>query len=797
MLNYRPSITGDRFLKSRAFNKLIMGPVGGGKSTVALMDLVDRAVNQAPFNNTRRTKFIILRNTIAQLKATVKPLIDTWFVTMTKGTMGQWRLSDNVFEAKFRLPDGTIVHSEFVLMAADTPDDVRRLLSLEASAAWVEECREVDPEVFAGLQGRVNRFPSKIAGGVTYPGVICSTNPPPTGGFWHKFIVTEEKGKEIFIQPPALLDDGSLNPDAENLENLADDYYENLVTGKTEDWINVYLKNMFGAGDLGRPIYRNTFKPSFHVATKPLSAVMQSLNPLVIGMDNGLQAAAAIGQRDMRGRINILAESYVPEDETMGVETFLRTLLVPMLRTKFPTFKPENIMFELDPACFQRSQLDEKTIAQAVAAYGYRVNKASTNDPERRIQAVEQLLSQQIDGGAGFLIDASCSHIIDTLTWGHRYKRSPSGVPSTTADKTHHSHCFVAGTMVATPDGPVAIENLTCDHRVLTPNGACDVVAVMSHVSSDLMRLDFSDGTSVTCTGDHPFFTERGIVLANMLEYTDVLFSIGENSWQKPNTQSKHSSGSSITASQPATSSLTTSVTAGSTCTVLSGSTTTEKSQLGTTYTTETETNRTTGSKTWSVSMRQTMCVATVWIAIQLQKVSRLRCAPWSWPDRQQPNGTGLTKVSAGTQKTQSAHGSHASESSCSATTAQSHIWGSLKWSNRGTAHQRAKQAPASSLVSTTKHAAVQSAAQNSESTSTGKPEHAVKLVGKQHLVGQSAKVYDLTVLDEHCFYANGILVSNCGDAVQYLALRFASPRDDWAAMTKKRAVVRSTYRYV
>ena len=126
MLNYSPSPTGDKFLKSKAFLKLIMGPVGGGKSTVALMDLVDRAVEQRPFNNVRRTKFIILRNTIAQLKATVKPLMDTWFVTMTKGTMGQWRLSDNVFEAKFKMPDGTVVHSEFVLMAADTPDDVRR-----------------------------------------------------------------------------------------------------------------------------------------------------------------------------------------------------------------------------------------------------------------------------------------------------------------------------------------------------------------------------------------------------------------------------------------------------------------------------------------------------------------------------------------------------------------------------------------------------------------------------------------------------------------------------------------------
>lgn len=440
MLNYRPSPTGDEFLKSNAFLKLIMGPVGGGKSTVALMDLVGRAVNQEPYNNIRRTKFIVLRNTISQLKATVKPMMDTWFVTMTKGTMGQWRLSDNVFEAKFKLPDNTVVHSEFVLMAADTPDDVRRLLSLEASAAWVEECREVDPEVFAGLQGRVNRFPSKIAGGVTNPGVICSTNPPPTGGFWHKFITTPEKGKEIFIQPAALLDDGTLNPDAENLENLADDYYENLVTGKTEDWINVYLKNMFGAGDMGQPIYRSTFKPSFHVSTKPLSPIMQSLNPLVIGLDNGLQAAAAVGQRDMRGRVNVLAECYVPEDETMGVETFLRNLLVPMLRTKFPSFKPDNIMFELDPACFQRSQVDEKTIAQSVQAYGYQVHKASTNDPERRIQAVEGLLSMQIDGAAAFLVDPSCQHIINTLTWGHRYKRSASGLPSTTADKTHHSH---------------------------------------------------------------------------------------------------------------------------------------------------------------------------------------------------------------------------------------------------------------------------------------------------------------------------------------------------------------------
>lgn len=440
MLAYTPSPTGQRFLDSRAFLKLIEGPVGGGKSTLALMDLVQRAVTQVPYDNTRRTKFAILRNTIAQLKATVKPMLDTWFVTMTKGTMGQWRLSENTFEARFKLPDGTLVHSEFILLAADTPDDVRRLLSLEVSAAWVEECREVDPEVFAGLQGRVNRFPARIAGGVAYPGVICSTNPPPLGGFWHEFITKPEKGKEIFIQPAALLDDGSINPQAENLANLAPDYYENLIAGKTEDWINVYLKNQFGAGDMGRPVYRGSFKTSFHVAKTPLKAISGSLNPLIVGVDNGLQAAAVIMQQDMRGRVNLLAEAYVPEDETMGFETFLNRLLIPKLVTKFPGFAKEKIVFVMDPACWARSQVDEKTIAMAVSSRGYTTVKAGTNDPERRVQAVEGLLTRQIDGGPGFLIDPECEHIIEAFEWGFRYKRSPSGITVNTFEKNHHSH---------------------------------------------------------------------------------------------------------------------------------------------------------------------------------------------------------------------------------------------------------------------------------------------------------------------------------------------------------------------
>lgn len=439
MINFQPGPVVQSFIAGREFFKILMGPVGGGKSTGALFDLFDRSLNQVPYNNVRRTKHIILRNTSAQLTSTVKPLIDQWFVTLTNGALGSWRVTDKTFEMKARLPDDTVLHTEFILQHADTPDDVRRLLSLECSSAWIEEAREVNEEIVQGLQGRVNRFPNRASGGVTYPGVIASTNPPPLGTYWHGLISKPPKGVGVYIQPAALLPDGRLNPDAENLNNLAPDYYENLISGRSEQWLEVYLMNRFGAGEYGNPVFRSTFKRSFHVADSELQPIMQSIQPLIVGCDNGLTAAAVFMQQDMRGRLNVLGEAFVPEGDTMGFETFLDRILLPQLTARFP-FKRENVVFVMDPACWQRSQVNEATIAQAVQRRGYTPVKATTNDPEKRIAAVEALLSRQIDGAAGLLIDPRCTHTIAALDWGYRYRKSSSGSGNPSIEKNHFSH---------------------------------------------------------------------------------------------------------------------------------------------------------------------------------------------------------------------------------------------------------------------------------------------------------------------------------------------------------------------
>lgn len=439
-LTFKPGPVGQDFIDDRSFIKLICGPVGGGKSTCGLMELFNRSAAQTPWQGVRRTKHIIMRNTMQQLKSTVKPLIDQWFAMLIANKMASWRITENVFEMKFRLGDGSVLHSELCLMAADTPDDVRRLLSLEASAAWIEEMREIDKEVFQGLQGRVGRFPNRASGGVDYPGVIGSTNPPPMGSWLQELMAEPPKNMRVFMQPAALLDSGAINPDAENLANLPPDYYDNLAEGKTGDWVDVFMRNKFGAGGFGQPVFRNTFKRDFHVSKDQLNAVASSLHPLVVGMDNGLTAAAVIGQMDARGRVNILGESYVPEGETMGVETFLDRLLVPYLQARFPV-NTQRFLFVLDPACYQRSQVNEVTIAQAVSARGYRTMRASTQDPERRIAAVEGLFTRAIDGGAGLLISGpDCPWLIKAIDWGYRNKKMQNGVVKAEAEKNHFSH---------------------------------------------------------------------------------------------------------------------------------------------------------------------------------------------------------------------------------------------------------------------------------------------------------------------------------------------------------------------
>src|ERR1700733_7072979 len=65
---YRPpGPVGAAFLKSDAFLRGIRGPVGSGKSTVCIMDMLKTAQLQKPVNGRRKYRGVIIRNTYGEL----------------------------------------------------------------------------------------------------------------------------------------------------------------------------------------------------------------------------------------------------------------------------------------------------------------------------------------------------------------------------------------------------------------------------------------------------------------------------------------------------------------------------------------------------------------------------------------------------------------------------------------------------------------------------------------------------------------------------------------------------------
>lgn len=231
--------TVSEFMDSDAFVRIVSGPIGSGKSSGCIMEILRRAVEQTPGPDGKRcTRFAIVRNTYRELEDTTRRTFEQWI----KPEFNLGKMHENDFTYSIRFQD---VECDILFRALDRPEDVKKLLSLELTGCYFNELRQIAKPVFDGMQGRVGRFPAKKDGGPTWFGVWADTNPWHTGHWLHKLRKSKPKGFEFFRQP------GGLDPNAENVENLPDGYYERLCEGKDSEWIRVYVKGEEATSDVG------------------------------------------------------------------------------------------------------------------------------------------------------------------------------------------------------------------------------------------------------------------------------------------------------------------------------------------------------------------------------------------------------------------------------------------------------------------------------------------------------------------------------------------------------------------
>jgi len=182
-------------------------------------------------------------------------------------------------------------------------------------------------------------------------------------------------------------------------------------------------------------VYEKTFTPDFHIAETPFQPLRSDSHPVIVGLDFGRTPAAALMQRNAFGQVVILAELT---SENMGIETFLTSKLGPLLTEA--RFLGCNVVVAPDPAGYYKQQIGEVSPVDVVRSAGYVVVRPGTNDPERRIEAVERVLLDHIEGKPAMVVNPECTTLIKGFRYGYRYKLNRSGVQDNKPDKNSFSH---------------------------------------------------------------------------------------------------------------------------------------------------------------------------------------------------------------------------------------------------------------------------------------------------------------------------------------------------------------------
>lgn len=418
---YTPTKTLAEFHNCPDFVRVVVGPLGSSKSTGMIMELLQRAQRQQPdANGIRPTRFAIIRNTLQQLMQTVLPDIKLWL-----GPACEWHVSHKTVYVRYGLPDKTRVDSEWLLIPIDTQEDTRRLLSLNLTGAWISEVREVPYEVFGAVQGRLGRFP-RAQVKPTWEGLIAETNPWSEGSPYHEnLVLSHHEGWTLFHQP------GGLDPNAENLNNLPADYYQRLLDGKSEDWVNVHIHSLWGEDISGKAVFGRVFQPSFHVSKTPLLVVPG--RPLMVTHDFGRTPTALINQITARGQLATLKEVMA---DNMGLEEFVRTKLVPTLKDS--RFVNNRVYIVGDPTGAYKSTINEDSCFDVLRKARLTVVGAPTNEVPPRIRAVENILTRIVGKEPAALIDGEgCPNLVRALGYNYRYKRRKNGELDPLPEKNH------------------------------------------------------------------------------------------------------------------------------------------------------------------------------------------------------------------------------------------------------------------------------------------------------------------------------------------------------------------------
>ena len=404
-------------MRSTARCQMIMGPLGSAKTFQCCQKNFKLMTMQEPdAQGVRKSRWYAVRNTYPDLfSTTIKDWLDLF------GDLGRFKQGSKeppTHYIEFDLEDGTTVKSEAVFLALDREEHVKKLRGAQATWFWLNEIKELPKAIIDMADLRHGRYPSKMDGGPTWHGMIGDTN-APDDDHWYYQLAEEDRPKDwdFFTQPGGLIETKGEtfieNPEAENVNNLPENYYLRGQEGKAKDWVRVNLCNRYGSVQSGKPVHPE-YVDSVHCSEEIIP--YDPKFSIILGVDFGRTPAAAILQRN--------ALRYVCIDEFVSTNTSA-AVFGPQLKLYLDATYPG---CELegwgDPAGDQKGQATDDTPILILNASGIPCAPTFTNRPVIRRAAVANPLTRlAMDGKPALLISPKCKTIRKGLNGGFCFRR--------------------------------------------------------------------------------------------------------------------------------------------------------------------------------------------------------------------------------------------------------------------------------------------------------------------------------------------------------------------------------------
>jgi hypothetical protein len=456
-----PGRIADAFLRDRSFICSIIGPVGSGKTMTAAQKLLRVGALQGGTKDARgilrrKARCGVIRESYPNIEANI---LKSWFniVPEEEGKFN-WRApyTHNFSKVLRRNSDGQPVdilemEMEFRAIGDKSVEEVTR--GWELNAVWIDEYDLQPPELISFLTGRVGRFSDLDVSLVVDPQIILTLNMPYMDNHAYRLLLEKELGEldpekdpdlaaalegrkllETFIQP------GGRDPEAENLHNLKGGrgYYALQVAANKHrpGYVDRMVDNKPVPMQFGQPV-----NPGFNYSEHVRALEFDPTRKLIVGLDQGLYAAAVASQRTPMGQLRSLRERVFMREDGKALEkigpTAFGLAVKAMLADHFPDVRPDWIRVVCDPAAFAAGdRLDNEMdwILAVKKALGLPIHRAKSNSPQLRNEAIWRAQEQR----DGYAVDPSCKHLIRGHLGGYHYRKAELAATGTGTEVRGH-----------------------------------------------------------------------------------------------------------------------------------------------------------------------------------------------------------------------------------------------------------------------------------------------------------------------------------------------------------------------